>query len=39
MWTGGWTRDTDATTPAALHTEVDWVRVWQKERSTAGRRS
>jgi hypothetical protein len=36
MWTGGWTRDTDATTPAALHTEVDWVRVWQKERSTAG---
>lgn len=30
MWTGGWTRDTDGTTPAELHTEVDWVRVWQK---------
>jgi hypothetical protein len=30
MWTGGWTKDTDASTPAELHTEVDWVRVWQK---------
>ena len=30
MWTGGWTRDPDGTTPAELHTEVDWVRVWQK---------
>jgi beta-glucanase (GH16 family) len=30
MWTGGWTTETDASTPAELHTEVDWVRVWQK---------
>jgi Glycosyl hydrolases family 16 len=30
MWTGGWTRGTDIGTPAELHTEVDWVRVWQK---------
>jgi hypothetical protein len=30
MWTGGWTKEPDASTPAELHTEVDWVRVWQK---------
>jgi hypothetical protein len=30
MWIGGWTKETDANTPAELHTEVDWVRVWQK---------
>jgi hypothetical protein len=30
MWTGGWTGDVDATTPDELHTEVDWVRVWQR---------
>ena len=30
MWTGGWTHDPDASTPADLVTEVDWVRVWQK---------
>ncbi len=29
MWTGGWTRNPDASTPAELVTEVDWVRVWQ----------
>jgi len=29
-WTGGWTRGTDSTTPSELHTEVDWVRVWQR---------
>jgi beta-glucanase (GH16 family) len=30
MWIGGWTQDVDPTTPDELHTEVDWVRVWQK---------
>ena len=30
MWTGGWTRGTDSTTPDSLHTEVDWVHVWQR---------
>jgi hypothetical protein len=30
MWTGGWTVGTNATTPDELHTEVDWVRVWQR---------
>jgi len=30
MWTGGWTRDPDTSTPDELVTEVDWVRVWQK---------
>jgi chitodextrinase/beta-glucanase (GH16 family) len=30
MWSGGWTSDPNTTTPADLHTEVDWVRVWQK---------
>ena len=30
MWSGGWTKDPDATTPDELQTEVDWVRVWQK---------
>jgi hypothetical protein len=28
MWTGGWTSETGSSTPAELHTEVDWVRVW-----------
>lgn len=28
MWIGGWTSGTDSTTPAELHTEVDWVRAW-----------
>jgi hypothetical protein len=30
MNTGGWTRGISATTPQALQTEVDWVRVWRK---------
>lgn len=30
MWSGGWTRDPDATSPQELRTEVDWVRVWQR---------
>ena len=30
MWTGGWTVGPDATTPAQLVTQVDWVKVWQK---------
>ena len=30
MWTGGWTRGVDSTTPSELRTEVDWVRVWQR---------
>jgi beta-glucanase (GH16 family) len=30
MWTGGWTRDPDSTTPDRIETQVDWVRVWQK---------
>jgi beta-glucanase (GH16 family) len=30
QWPQSWTRDTDASSPAELHTEVDWVRVWQK---------
>ena len=30
MWSGGWTSDPSATTPAVLHTQVDWVHVWQK---------
>jgi beta-glucanase (GH16 family) len=30
MLIGGWTSDTTAATPNELHTEVDWVRVWQK---------
>jgi chitodextrinase len=30
QWPQSWTRDTDATSPDELHTEVDWVRVWQK---------
>jgi beta-glucanase (GH16 family) len=30
MWTGGWTKDPDATTPDTIETQVDWVRVWQK---------
>ena len=30
MWIGGWTSDPTSRTPDELHTEVDWVRVWQK---------
>jgi beta-glucanase (GH16 family) len=30
MWIGGWTGGTDSSTPDALTTQVDWVRVWQK---------
>jgi hypothetical protein len=30
MWIGGWTSDTNPSTPDELQTEVDWVRVWQK---------
>ena len=30
MWIGGWTGDPNSSTPAELHTEVDWVRVWQR---------
>ena len=30
MWSGGWTRDPDSTTPNELRTQVDWVRVWQR---------
>lgn len=30
MYIGGWTADTDATTPDELKAEFDWVRVWQK---------
>jgi hypothetical protein len=30
MYTGGWTKGPDSSTPDELHTEVDWVRVWQK---------
>jgi beta-glucanase (GH16 family) len=30
MWSGGWTKDPDATTPDVIETLVDWVRVWQK---------
>ena len=30
MWIGGWSPDPDSTTPNYLHTEVDWVHVWQK---------
>jgi hypothetical protein len=30
MWIGGWKGGTTSATPAELHTEVDWVRVWQK---------
>jgi beta-glucanase (GH16 family) len=30
MWSGGWTKDPDATTPDVVETQVDWVRVWQK---------
>jgi hypothetical protein len=30
MWIGGWSPDPDSTTPNDLHTEVDWVHVWQK---------
>ena len=29
MYTGGESQP-DETTPDELHTEVDWVRVWQK---------
>ena len=30
MWVGGWTSGPTPATPDELHTEVDWVRVWQK---------
>jgi beta-glucanase (GH16 family) len=30
MWSGGWTAGPTPATPFELHTEVDWVRVWQK---------
>jgi beta-glucanase (GH16 family) len=30
MWIGGWSPDPDSTAPNYLHTEVDWVHVWQK---------
>jgi beta-glucanase (GH16 family) len=30
MWIGGWTKGTDASTPASVETQVDWVRVWQR---------
>jgi beta-glucanase (GH16 family) len=30
QWPQSWTRDTDSTSPDELHTEVDWVKVWQK---------
>jgi hypothetical protein len=30
MWSGGWTKDPDATTPDVIETQVDWVRVWQE---------
>jgi hypothetical protein len=29
QWPRSWTRDTDSSSPDVLHTEVDWVRVWQ----------
>jgi beta-glucanase (GH16 family) len=32
MWSGGWTKEPDATTPDMLETQVDWVRVWQKSK-------
>jgi serralysin len=31
MWSGGWTREPDATTPNTIETQVDWLRVWQKK--------
>jgi beta-glucanase (GH16 family) len=30
QWPQSWSRDPDASSPAELHAEVDWVRVWQK---------
>jgi beta-glucanase (GH16 family) len=30
MWTGGWTKDPDRSTPNVIETQVDWVRVWQQ---------
>jgi len=30
MFIGGWTTDTDGSTPAVLETQVDYVDVWQK---------
>jgi hypothetical protein len=29
MWTGGWTRNVDSTTPNRLQLLVDWVKVWR----------
>ena len=30
QWAGGWEGGPTASTPNELHTEVDWVRVWQR---------
>ena len=30
MWTGGWTKDPDSSTPDSLDTRVDWVKVWHQ---------
>jgi beta-glucanase (GH16 family) len=30
QWAGGWEGGPNASTPNELHTEFDWVRVWQK---------
>ena len=30
MWIGGWTSGTNSSTPDELHTEIDWVSVWQR---------
>ena len=30
QWPQSWTKDPDASSPNELHTEVDWVRVWQQ---------
>jgi hypothetical protein len=29
MWVGGWSGDTDSTTPDTISTDVDYVSVWQ----------
>jgi beta-glucanase (GH16 family) len=30
MWIGGWTNDTDGSTPDTIETQVDYVDVWQQ---------
>jgi beta-glucanase (GH16 family) len=30
MWSGGWTKDPDSSTPDTLETQVDYVQVWQQ---------